>query len=290
MRKPLILSICIFVANSIFSQDLIVTNEGDSINCKITKVKEDNIYFTFKHKGEIRSTLLSTATIQDHRFEYFEAGEVPKEKIVGHEEYQRFRVAVNGGYSYITERIHKDTPPDFKDYTKELRSGRHFGLDASYYFTEILGFGAKYFVFRTKNNLDNIYLQDSDGNRRYGKMSDDIAISYIGPAFSARLSNASKTNAFLFSLSIGHIGYTNNFALIDYYKMTGNTIGAVYEMGYDIGLSENVSLGFQISSMSGSLSEYKLSDGTRTITVELDRDDFIGISRIDLSVGLRIIL
>lgn len=279
-----------FSFGNLLAQDLIVTNEGDSINCKITKVKTDNIYFTFKHKEEFRSTLLPMSNVRTHQFEYYQTSEVPAEKIVGYENYQRFRIAINGGYSYMPAKISENTPSDFKDYAKELKSGYHFGFDASYYFTEPLGFGVKYFVFKSKNSLDNIYAEDIDGNRRYGKMSDDITISFIGPTFSTRLLNSDKTNAFILGLSIGYIGYTNNYVLIDDFEMTGSTAGFVFEIGYDIGLSENVSLGFQISSIAGNLFEYKISDGVNTETVKLDsdEDELISTSHIDFSVGLRI--
>ena len=35
----------------LIAQDLIVTIDNDSINCKITKIKPDFIYFTFKYKN-----------------------------------------------------------------------------------------------------------------------------------------------------------------------------------------------------------------------------------------------
>ncbi len=49
MKKIFIFALLAVIANSIVAQDLIITSEGDSINCKITKVKNDFVYFTFKH-------------------------------------------------------------------------------------------------------------------------------------------------------------------------------------------------------------------------------------------------
>lgn len=294
MRQKLlffiIISLIVWPFNNLFAQDLIVTNEGDSINCKITKVKKDYIYFTFKHKKEIRNTLLSMSDVKTHQFEYYQTSEVPLVKVSGFENYQRFRIAVNGGYSYMPAKIPENTPTDLKNYTKELKSGYHFNLDATYYFTEPLGFGFKYSVFKSKNSVDNIYVEVLDGNRRYGKMSDDITITFIGPAFKTRLLNSNKTNAFLLGLSIGYIGYTNNFVLIDDYKMTGGTVGFGFEIGYDIGLSENISLGFQLSSISGNLLKYKISDGfdTETIKLDSDEDELISTSHVDFSIGVRI--
>ena len=50
-----LLTLCVNIA---IAQDLIVTQEGDTINAKITKVKLEMIYFTFKHDEEIRNTMI----------------------------------------------------------------------------------------------------------------------------------------------------------------------------------------------------------------------------------------
>ncbi|MGQ1891793.1 hypothetical protein ACT29H_15235 [Thermophagus sp. OGC60D27] len=287
MRKLLMLEILILVFNSMFSQDLIVTNSGDSINCKITKVKKDNIYFTFKHKDDIRSTLLPVANIKTHQFDYFQTSEVPKDKVVGYENYQHFRIAINGGYSYQTAKVGESVPSDFKDYVRDLKSGYHFGGDLTYYFTEILGFGFKYHLFKSSNSLDNIYLEDTEGNRTYGKMRDDLTISFIGPTFSTRLLSYDKRNAFHMKLSLGYMGYSNDKVIIDKYKMTGGTMGSSFDVGYDIGLSENLSLGFQISLLTGTLIEYDWDDGIKKETIELEKGEYESLTRIDFSVGLR---
>jgi len=292
MRQVLLLFFIILAAasfNNMVAQDLIVTNEGDSINCKITKVKTDYVYFTFKHEEEIRSTLLPMSNVKTHQFDYYQTSEVPKNKVVGYENYSRLRLSINGGLSYMPARIPETIPPDFEEYVRKLKSGYHFGIDANYYLSENMGVGFKYFIFKTKNNIDNIWVEDIDGYRRYGKMSDDITISFFGPTFSLRLLNSAKTNAFLFGISIGYIEYMNDFVVIDNFEMTGSTIGFVYEIGYDIGLSENLSLGFQLSSITGNIFQYKLSDGVNTETVKLDgKDDkLISASHIDFSIGLR---
>ena len=288
MKNLIGLLLFAIITDSLCAQDLIVTHEGDSINCKITKVKTDNIYFTFKHKDEIRNTLLPVTSVKNHLFDFYSKSEVREDKILGYKgNFQRFRVAINGGYSYQTAKIHESVPSDFKDYVKELKSGYHFGGDLTYYFTEPLGIGIKYYQFRTKNSLDNIYLEYDDGNRTYGKMSDDLIISFIGPTFSTRLLSHNKSNAFILNLSVGYMGYSNKRVLITDYKTSGSTVGVAIDFGYDIGLSENLSLGIQISSIAGGLSEYDQNDGTTTKKIKLEKGDYESLNRIDFSIGLR---
>jgi hypothetical protein len=273
--------------NGAYAQDLIVTHEGDSLNCKITKIKKDHIYFTFSYKNEIRSTLLPISNVRFHQYNYYQTTEVPKEKVVGYSNYQHFRIALNGGFSYQIAKVAEDVPRDFKDYVKDLKSGYHIGGDITYYISEPLGFGIKYYLFKSSNSLDNVYAYDNYGNITYGKMSDDVTTSFIGPTFSVRLFNHKKTNAFLMNLSLGYMGYSDDKVLIDPYKITGSTLGFAFDVGYDIGLSKHLSLGFQISCITGTLFEYKLDDGVTSTTIKLEKDKYESLNRLDFSVGLR---
>lgn len=284
-----ILLLIIFATSSFitFSQDLIVRDQGDSINCKITKVKKENIYFTFKHKDEIRSTLLPVSQIKTYKIDFYTHSEVPKDKIVGYKNYEHFRIAVNGGYSYQIARVAKSVPADFKDYIKGLKSGYHWGGDITYYFSEPLGIGFKYYQFHASNSIDNLYVDDLNGNRRYGRMSDDLKITFIGPMFSTRILNGDKSKALIMNLAMGYMGYQSDKVIIDPFKMTGSTLGMTYDFGYDISLSKNLMLGFQVSLISGTLSKYDWNDGKTTQTFKLETGEYESLHRIDLSVGLR---
>ncbi|MDR3339812.1 MAG: hypothetical protein LBT25_06960, partial [Candidatus Symbiothrix sp.] len=160
----MVLCLCIF-SISLQAQDLIVTGEGDSLNYKITKVKKDPISMK--------------------------------------EIYPHFRLALTGGWSYLTARLSDDTPAEFKDYSKELKSGFHYDVDFSYYFVEQLGVGFKYHEFLSSNKMDNVYATYPDGSTEYGSMSDDIRINFIGPFFSTRFFNSTKKNCLLMDLGLG---------------------------------------------------------------------------------------
>lgn len=292
MKRTILRQIIVIVAITIFSfssqaQDLVVTNEGDSLNCKITRIKADNIYFTFKHKDEVRSTLLPLNQVKFHQQDFYQISEVPADKVVGNEVYPHFRAAINGGWSYRVAKISNSVPSDFKQYAKDLNSGIHYGLDLSYYFSEPLGAGFKYYNYKSKNEMDNIYLTLPGGQTQHGKMSDDISINFIGPFFSTRILDANKKNSLLMNLGIGYMGYKNNAVLISGYTIKGNSLGLSWDIGYDIGLSENFAIGFQFSWMVGTLTQVEISDGSRTETVKFDKENYENLSRIDLSIGLR---
>lgn len=287
MRK-LVLLCCIMVnfCNS-FSQDLVVTSEGDSLNCKITKLKNEIIYFTFKYKEEIRSTLLPVSQVKLYQYNFYQTAIVPSGKIVGHGLYPHWRFAINGGWGYQTAKVGDNVPSDFEQYVQELKSGYHIGGDVTYYFLESLGVGFKYQLFKTSNQIDNVYVINHNGTGRYGYLSDDISVTFIGPAFYTRYLNFNKKNALLFGLAIGYLGYEDKVVIVgEKYTLIGSTAGLIWDLGYDIGINPNFAIGFNLSLLSGWLSEYNLNDGLTTTTIKLGKN-FIDLDRVDLSIGIR---
>jgi len=270
------------------AQDLIVTKEGDSINCKITKVKSDNIYFTFKHKEEIRNTLLPVSEIVYYQMKYYSTAEVPNDKIAGNEIYPHLRIAVTGGWSYRTARLSPEISSDFRNYANKLKSGLHYDLGLSYFFSEMLGFGLKYDEFLTSNEIGNVYLTHPEGGTEYGSMSDNIRTKFIGPSFCTRLFNSTKKNCLLIEIGIGYVDYRNSCSAVSYSAIIkGSTAGTYMSIGYDIGISDNFALGFQFSASSGILSQVTIKEGASTTTKKLDKGEYEDLSRINLSVGLR---
>lgn len=287
MKKFSALILMLFITNLIYTQDLIVTNEKDTINCKITKIKKDKIYFTFKHNDEIRNTLLLKSSVKFHQYDFYKTSIVPKSKLKVYQNYPRFRLAINSGYSHHTAKVASNVPADFKSYVKDLMSGYHFSGDLEYFFSEPVGVGLKYTVFKSSNKINEIYIDDNNGNRVYGNLSDDLTISFFGPTVLTRLLNHDKSNAFIFGLSLGYLEYSNEKVAVDAYKITGSTFGTDLNIGYEIGLSENFSLGFQVTSLIGLLTEYDISDGRITQTISLEKEEYESLNRIDFSVGIR---
>jgi len=289
MKFILLTFLAIFTVSLSSAQDLIITSDGDSINCKITKINAENIYFTFKHEDEIRNTLLPISQVEHHQVDYYGVAEVPVEKLENYKDYPRIRIALSGGLSFMTGKVSDDVPSDFRDYVQELKSGNNIGGEVTFFITETIGFGARYNLFSSSHQLDRIYIEDADGNVTYGKMSDDLKIKFIAPSFTVRLLNYNKKNAFLFSAAIGYIDYVNDKVIIESFKMTGNTVGFGLDIGYDIGLSENLALGLQVSLITGALSEYTFDYGSSQQTFKLPAGSYENVSRFDLSIGLRFI-
>jgi hypothetical protein len=286
MKRSLILVTLTLFAVSLCAQDLIITSENDSISCKIGKVGKDYIYFTFWQGWEAKNTLLPVSQVKQYRYGYTQAY---KAAYLKGKSFPHFRAAVNGGWSRRPFKLSSDIPDDFKSYASSLKSGLHYSVDASCFFTEYLGVGLKYHSFRARNELDNIYVKYEDGSTQSGAMSDDITIRFIGPVFSVRLLDRNKKNAFLTNFGLGYVDYKDNAVLISSdFTLSGYTTGWVLDVGYDVGISKNMALGFQLSYTRGILTRLHRSEGGQASTVDLRKDgELEGLSHISLSVGLR---
>lgn len=287
MKKLFFLASLFLCSCQLFAQDLIVTNKGDSLNCKITNLKKDFIYFTFKHKEEIRSSLLPLNQIVSYQYSFYESPLVPADKIKSTHSYQQFSFTLKGGLSYRTAKTAELVPNDFHQYMKDLKSGYTYGADFTYYISEPIGIGLSYNAFRSSNALNNVYITTPDGITMNGKMSDDITINFIGPSFNLRLLDGARKNASLIHIGIGYLGYKNNAMLIDHYTLEGSTVGFTWGVGYDLSLSRHTALGFQLSLLGGTLNKLNVDNGKTTRTMKLEKESYESLSRVDLTVGLK---
>lgn len=288
MKRLSLIMIIMAIYSMVYSQDLIVTQQGDSINCRVTKIESEFIHFTYNHSGEIRNTLLRDTQIKHLEYGYFEVSEVPQEE-VSKTLTDRFRFAVHGGFSYTLASVADDVPSDFKDYVRQMKTGYHFGADATYFITESYGLGLKYSLFKSKNSLDNIYAVGPNGQTRYGIMSDNLSISFFGPSLVNRSSNHDRSRTFIAGLAIGYMSYLDKKVIIDPFTVTGSTLGLSFEGGYDIKLKGNSGIGFQISYISGLLSEFIIDDGKTKETMKFPKGQFESLHRIDFSIGYRFV-
>jgi outer membrane protein W len=259
----------------VLAQDLIVTTDGDSINCKITQMKGDYVYFTFSRQGEVRNTLLSKTQVQQYQHNYYAVSEVQPHQIVGFTpDFSRGRLAFTAGWSTRTARFADGLSAADKEYLKNLKNGLNISLDAGYFFTEMYGIGFKYDLFHSSTTA-------------WG-FKETVSITYAGPTFAMRVYDRTKSNCLYINYSIGYMGFANKAAAGGQSgTLTGNTVGLVFDIGYDIAISKDWSFGIQLSSLSGVLTEINKTVNAYTEKIKLEKGEYEGLQRLKLSVGLR---
>lgn len=287
MKKILFLILAVALSGVAFSQDLIVTNSGDSINCKITQIKSGDIYFKFMRDGKVDDTILPTDGVRDYQFNFYESPVLPEKEISFAHDYSRVRIALNIGLSQRIAKIPDDLPEELKEYTRKLKSGYTFGADFHYYLTENVGVGGKVYSSKYSNKV-SIKATDESGNIKIGDMSDKINILFAGPSVSYRLFNKKKTNAFIYNFAVGYLGYKNNVTFFDKFKVTGGTVGLAIDFGYDFRLGSNKAIGLQLSMVQGVLTKFKREINGKTETIKLEKEKYEGLGRIDFTIGYRV--
>ncbi len=276
MKKLFIfLLIAFFQQITTFGQDLLVTEKGDSLNCKITKIKNDYVYFTFSHEGEVRNTLLLKTQVKYYQYNYYVKPEVLPHQMTSYKpEYPHWRLAFNGGWSYRLASLPDGLSSAEKEYLKKLKSGFSISCDVTYFFMEALGVGLKYDLYKSSNSLSGL--------------SDNISIPFIGPAFATRVFNQDKTNYWFFNLAFGYMGFKDKgTASGQSGTIKGGTAGVAMDIGYDFAISKNWAAGVQVSLLSGMITELDYTINGTTQKKKLEKDQYEGLGRMNISVGLR---
>ncbi|REJ82890.1 MAG: hypothetical protein DWQ44_01875 [Bacteroidetes bacterium] len=278
----------ILIHTSAFAQDLIVNSAGDSLNCKIIRIKDKHIFFSFSSNNEVKQGI-----IQLQQVRYYQEGFYPNSEIIfsrpflGESNY-KFRIGAYGGWSYLLARINENINSDLLSYMKDLKSGYHYGADFTVFKSENIGFGGKYSMFRTSNQLENVYVvSTTNGQIRTGILRDDIRIQYFGPAICTRLNTSNPNANVLLDFSLGYMTYKNNATLIEDFTLQSDALGLMWNVGIDKPIDENLVLGIFLAFKFGALRYYDYQDQNQIRRIELDEDNYENITRIDLSIGLR---
>jgi hypothetical protein len=290
MKKIFLVSIGIFlIANNIQAQDLIVTNSGDSINCKITKTTKDYIYFTFKQDTEIKNTLLPVSQISTQQKGYFSVPEIPANYTLK-DIFPRFRVAIDGGWQYRSAKLADGIDAELQEHYRKMKSGFHYDLQAAYFFTKNMGIEAVFSQQLFGNNLGYGELTDEDGSLiGSGEFNEKTSFNYMGVNYLFRYFDSRKKNCWLFSVGFGYMGYSDRmfFDNAERLKRTAGTLGSNIAIGYDIGISENFDIGFKLSLMGGTFRNYKQTRNGITTNETMPDKTAEGLGTVKLSVGLR---
>lgn len=215
------------------------------------------------------------------------------------DDYTKWRFGLQGGWSYRIAKISPLVPPQLKPHIEGLKSGYHFGADASFFLNRGLGLGIKYSGFRSSNETDGLAGADSAGKATTGSVRDDIMMHYIGPVLNGRYISENGWFQFISSFSIGYLSYTqdekivykytfvNDEVIMDLAKLTSSTLGMVGGIGADFAVHDNISLGLEVSAMLGTLNYYNVQSKGTIRREELPANQREGVSRIDVSAGVR---
>ncbi|MDP4266675.1 MAG: hypothetical protein Q8880_04500 [Bacteroidota bacterium] len=280
MIKQIAICILILSVFNVYSQDLIIINKGDSINCKISKINNDQIFFSYLHNKKLKDTSLFISQINRYDYNFFNKKENVIKNTGNNGDNDNIRIGVNIGLSYRFANIPEGTSIDLSNFLNRLRTGYNFGVFMEYYFSSYFGFGGKFnsFIAFNKGTINNKMIT-------YADFSDETMINYFAPTLNVRLKGQNKKNTFIFNTGIGYLSYSDRLSNISGVNIEGNTLGWNLGVSYDRSLSKDISLGFKFSILYGCLKKADIDNGIIKTTIDIDRDSFYrNMTRADFSI------
>ena len=295
----ILLFIVLFISHSVTgnSQDKIITITSDTIDCKITRVSRNTIYFDLITSGIKTEGSLPVSKVLNYTIS---AGGVTtdKTKSFNSNSFERIHLGINGGAGYMLASSKKAeealTGQGFdagkaKSYYRNLKTGWLANADLAFMFTPEVGTGFKYKFFYTSGNVEG-YFDFQDGvHLIYTNYGERIFVNYYGPmAYYQRYLNVAETYRMTTTYSFGLTTYRNEAEYLnEYLLLTGRNFGTDAAINLEYYITDNLSLGAELSAFYSMLRKVKITDGTNTQTIDLDKETYENLSRLDLSIGIR---
>ena len=201
-----------------------------------------------------------------------------------------FRVAVQGGYGYRLGKMAETGQAVVDQHNQKLKWGFTYGADATWYFSDSFGLGLKFNDIHSKAE-DAVTVTYNDGSAaKSGIYRDVVDLRFMGVMASSRLVLGDGRWIWMMGYGAGYLSYVDNGRVIDVMSIKGGTLGACLETGIDFRLMNNLYLGASVNAIGGKLSSYQYTEGGKTETIKLDKDELEGLYHLTASVGLRFYL
>jgi hypothetical protein len=295
-----ILTLLLLISYSTLGQrDLIITQAGEQIRCKITGETSMRFSYTYKNeKGKTANAEIFKTLVSSFKYNYFPDDKVvaqssapkkeekryvsPLKQKTEFSNYLKYRVGFKGGLSNLMEKV--SDPSDYGQFTEKLRRGWHYGADATVFLNDHIGIGVTYNSYQANNKNRKFDFPNrlNGGEIRTGSLESKINHKFIGPMIVGRIPMDYKTFV-VASISPGYTFYSDKGTenQTDYH-FKGKDWGAAASLGLDFLLGNNDSGRDVILSIECGYQYGKIRE-LNQVTVE----NPIDLSRLDFSIGLR---
>jgi hypothetical protein len=298
-RILLVTLILIFNLLNAFPQDRIITLKNDTIDCKITRISRNKISFELDTHGiksnaelpvnGVRLYIVSPQATSD------------KTKITLQDPFKRLCLSVNAGPGYLlgsTEEAVKMmksqglASSQADAYYKNFKTGFLANAELGFYFNPFYGAAIKYKFFNTSAHLEGFFDPQDGVNLIFSTYEEHVYVNYIGTsALFQQFIGSGKSLKIKSSIGAGLTTYRNEAEYLnDFFLLQGKNAGLETGIGLEYFLTDRISASTDLSMFYSSIRKVKVSDGSNSATVELEKENFENLSRIELSIGLRIYL
>ena len=281
------LGLLVLLCFNVSSQDLIVLQSGDSINCKIIGYEGKRIKFKHNRNGEIKTSVISKEQLIYKKHNFYST---TLDDSTNTPDFGLIRVSLSGGFSQIIAPVGSSVSEQLIDYANELRSGNHLGGSLLFFGHKNLGVGVTYKAFQTSNRIEG-YITEINENLVTGNVEDDMLIQHFGMLLGTKTKSERKKIIAFGSLGIGLVSYQNNQTFIDRYLIKGSSFSIISEFQVDFKLYKQIYLGVGFEILFASLTHAEITrlkdNRTVNFSFEENLDEKFGLSRMDLGAGIK---
>ncbi len=290
MKKIIIGILFAIVSATMFAQDysdFLVTYEGDTVYCNITKVEGRYVYYDVVKEGELRNLIAHKKMLKNYYCsEKVVSPEITEDKssLIN---YEKFKYGMFFGYSERLGKIPSDYSPIMVEYYKDLKTGFSFGLDFTYYKNKNNGFGIKASMHKSIIRPIAVAFEINDSTTINGYISDNISIPNIEVFYSFKTVSKHDKGCFFVNPGLGYQFFIDDMWYLEHFIIHGKSFCGGFDAGYDFKLSETTSLGIQFSFVAGYLSKAEFSQDGITSAFILEPDNYESLTRFDIGLTLR---
>jgi len=208
---------------------------------------------------------------------------------------QKWRIAVNGGIGYRLAST-KDTKEmliqqgysssQVDSYFKSIKWGPKLSGQVHYMLNSSYGLGIDYQFHQSSGSITGI-IDPGDGlTLYYGTTEDKIFTNYTGLSFYGNQWIIENKLNWVAQTSIGLTLFRQeNISFYTPVLITGKALGINFQTGLDYMITNNIALGLYLNYFQSTISKIEVNDGTTSSTVDLDKEMYEGLSRLDVGFG-----
>ncbi len=301
MNRILLLTVFMFAFTlKGISQDLIITLSNDTIDCRITKVTRSDIFFELTTMGVRSEGRLPLSGISNYTVSPG-LNQSATNTILQPASFHKIRIGINGGGGYlygstesaVAQMVSWGIPQDqAEEYYKHLKKGIYGSGDVTWMLKPGIGLGIRYKFFDTSGRTEGYFDPQEGEIIFFSEFQEQIYVNFAGVSLFYGQNLGTGQRFMVYCTYAAGLSYYRDEARLFYGNIliTGKSFGMDGSVGLEYQIRPGLSVGTELSSFSSILKKVKMTDGSETETLSLEKENYENLSRFELSLGLRFYL
>ncbi|MBE0673373.1 MAG: hypothetical protein IH591_01805 [Bacteroidales bacterium] len=301
-RNLLIAFILAGTVTSLSGQDRIITYNNDTIHCEILKISISNILYRTSAASFRSTNRVPLSEVQNFSVSAVESS-MTKYKPVMSDRYSGLRLGLSVGAGYnlniMDENLSEMVLPSMEQDLAEsliarLRSGILVNADILWLLSSGLGVGLQYKFINSSASFEGFVDQYPGPDIVYLTFKERVYVNFIGVELLYRESLDEQKRFYVYcNGSFGPAIYRQEYEYYYYHGnsiSTGKTFGMEGTVGFEFFINPHLSVGAGLSGFNAVIKKVVATDGIYTLKIDLPEERYENLSRIDLSLGIKLYL